>query len=249
VGGGNSAIDSARVAVRNGAKEVHIFYRRDKADMPALPEEIEAAEQEGVILHCLTNPVRILGDQKVNRISLVRMEPGEFDRSGRKTAKPAPDSEYELDVDTVIMAIGQRPSDSFTQECELPISKDGRIIADQRTLSTGLPGLFAGGDAVTGPKTVIDAIAHGQRAASSIRRYLEGKTLGPRIERNGYRAVPVPQIQATEEELKEKARVTPPEIALKERKTSFKEVTLALTAEQARSEASRCMRCDLDIGD
>ena len=122
------------------------------------------------------------------------------------------------------------------------------IVADRRTLATAHPGIFAGGDAVLGPQTVIEAIAHGQRAASSIRRYLQGQKLGPRVERYVCEPLPTPQTAPTDEETKERARAVENEIPLKKRKTTFKEVALAFTAEQAKNEASRCLRCDLDIG-
>lgn len=118
----------------------------------------------------------------------------------------------------------------------------------KRTLATAHPGVFAGGDVVTGPKTVIEAIAQGQRAASSIKRFLNGKELTLRVERNGYKPIPVPQTLPTEEETKEHARIREAEILMQERLNSFKEVALVYTEEQARSEASRCLRCDLDVG-
>jgi NADH-quinone oxidoreductase subunit F len=248
IGGGNSAIDSARVALRKGADEVHIIYRRQKADMPAEEEEIKAAEDEGIIFHFLTNPVKVLGTGRVEAMEVTAMELGDIDRSGRKAARAIPGSEYKIEVDTIIAALGQRPDTSFINLSEVQIAKDGTIVANKRTLATGTPGVFAGGDAVTGPKTVIEAIAQGQRAACSIRRYLEGKPLEPRMERNGYEPIPVPQIPTSAEELKEKARAEVREIGKKERKCTFAEVALTFSEEEARQEASRCMRCDLDLG-
>jgi NADPH-dependent glutamate synthase beta subunit-like oxidoreductase len=162
-------------------------------------------------------------------------------------AKPIAGSEFELEVDTVIEAIGQKPDTSFIKSEGVEV-KDNVIVADKRTLATAHPGIFAGGDAVLGPQTVIEAIAHGQRAASSIKRYLQGKQPGPRVERYSYEPIPTPQTVPTDEETKEKARVAEKELPVKKRKTTFKEVALAFTPEQAKEEASRCLRCDLDIG-
>jgi NADH-quinone oxidoreductase subunit F len=246
VGGGNSAVDSARVALRKGA-EVHLVYRREREDMPAMPEEVKAAEEEGVQFHFLTNPVKIIADGDAKKLVLTRMELGEYDRSGRKAAKPIAGSEFEIEVDTVIEAVGQRPDTSFVKNDGIEV-KDSVIVADRRTLATAHPGIFAGGDAVTGPKTVIEAMAHGQRAASSIKRFIQGKELGPRVERYSYELIPIPQTVPTDEETKERPRTNEKELPLKERKASFKEVALAYTGEQAKKEASRCLRCDLDIG-
>ncbi|MBE9502390.1 MAG: FAD-dependent oxidoreductase, partial [Chloroflexi bacterium] len=180
VGGGNSAVDAARVALRKGAKEVHIFYRREKKDMPAIVEEIDATEEEGVHFHFLTVPTRVLGHNgKVSGLECVRMELKEFDRSGRRTPYPIEGSEYRVDVDTVIEAIGQRPDTSLIKNNEIKIGRGGTIVADPRTLVTDRKGVFAGGDARTGPQTAIEAIAAGQRAASSIKRYLQGEELSP----------------------------------------------------------------------
>jgi NADH-quinone oxidoreductase subunit F len=246
VGGGNSAIDSARVAIRKGA-EVHLIYRRERNDMPAMAEEVKAAEEEGVQFHFLTNPVKITAKGNAKSLVLTKMDLGDYDRSGRKVAKPIAGSEFEIEVDTVIEAIGQRPDTSFLKNDGIEVNNNV-IVADSRTLATAHPGIFAGGDAVLGPQTVIEAIAHGQRAASSIKRYLQGKQLGPRVQRYSYEPIPTPQTVPTDEETKEKARVVEKELALKKRKTSFKEVALAFTPEQAQTEASRCLRCDLDIG-
>jgi NADH-quinone oxidoreductase subunit F len=246
VGGGNSAIDSARVAVRQGA-EVHLIYRRERPDMPAMSEEVDAAEKEGIQFHFLTNPVKIEAAGKAMKLTLTKMDQGDYDRSGRKVARPIAGSEFTLEVDSIIEAIGHIPDTSFIKSEGVEI-KDTVIVADKRTLATNHPGIFAGGDAVLGAQTVIEAIAHGQRAASSIKRYLQGKQPGPRVQRYSYDPIPTPQIVPTDEETKEKARAVENELPLKKRKTSFKEVALTFTPEQAQSEAARCLRCDLDIG-
>jgi len=250
VGGGNSAIDAARVALRKGAKEVHILYRREKRDMPAIAEEIEAAEEEGVQIHCLTAPVKVLGKGgKVEGVECIRMELKEFDKSGRKTPYQINGSEYTMNIDTLIKATGQRPDTSFLKGDGIGTAKGGTIVADPRTLATGRKGVFAGGDALTGAATAIEAIAAGQRAACSIMRYLRGEELSPLVERNGYEPIAVPSVMPTEEELKEKPRIKIAEIATADKKTSFKEVISPYSTKEAREEASRCLRCDLEVGE
>ena len=249
VGGGNSAVDAARVALRKGAKEVYIFYRREKKDMPAIVEEIDATEEEGVQFHFLTVPTKILGKGgKVSGLECIRMELKEFDRSGRRTPYPIEGSEYTVDIDTVIEAIGQRPDTSFIEDNNIELGRGGTIVADPRTLATGRSGIFAGGDAVTGPQTVIEAIAAGQRAASSIKRYLQGRELSPLLHRDGYKPIAVSSLPPTDEETRERARLQAAVIDMADRRNSFKEIVLPYTAEQARLEASRCLRCDLEVG-
>ena len=249
IGGGNSAIDSARVALRKGAEEVHILYRRERKDMPAIAEEIEAAEEEGIPLHLLTVPTKILGHNgRVAGLECIRMELKEFDRSGRRTPYPIEGSEYTVDIDTVIEAIGQRPDTSFIKDNGVKMGRGGTVVVNQRTLATGKKGIFAGGDAVTGPQTAIEAIAAGQRAASSIKRYLQGKELSPRVERDGYKPIAIPSLPPSEEETQERARIKTNEIPMSDRQTSFKEVILSYSPEKAKEEASRCLRCDLEVG-
>jgi len=154
VGGGNSAIDSARVAIRKGA-EVHLIYRRERNDMPAMAEEVKAAEEEGVQFHFLTNPVKITAKGNAKSLVLTKMDLGDYDRSGRKVAKPIAGSEFEIEVDTVIEAIGQKPDTSFIKNDGVEVNNNV-IVADSRTLATAHPGIFAGGDAVLGPQTVIE---------------------------------------------------------------------------------------------
>ena len=248
VGGGNSAVDAARASLREGAQEVRILYRRERKDMPAIVEEIEAAEEEGIQIDCLTAPTKVLSqNRKVSGLECVHMELRGFDSSGRRTPHPLPGSEYPITVDTVIEAIGQRPDTSFMKDSEVKVSKGGTVVVDPRTLATSRPGVFAGGDAVTGPKTVIWAVAAGQRAATSINRYLQGKPLSPFIERDGYEPIEVPITPPTDEEVKERARVHPSRIDPRERKPSFKEIVLPLSPAEAREEAVRCLRCDLEV--
>jgi NADPH-dependent glutamate synthase beta subunit-like oxidoreductase len=177
------------------------------------------------------------------------MELKEFDRSGRKTPYSIEGSEYIMNADTIIEATGQRPDTSFLRGDGIGTAKGGTIVADRRTLATGRKGVFAGGDAHTGPATVVEAIAAGQRAASSIRRYLDGEELSPLVQRDGYEPIEVPPVMPTEEQLKEKRRIKIAEIAVADKKTSFRETVLPYSAEEAMEEASRCLRCDLEAGE
>jgi len=176
VGGGNVAMDSARTALRLGAEEVYIVYRRSRTEMPARLEEIENAEEEGVIFRMLTNPTRILGDQEgwVSGMECIRMELGEPDASGRRRPVPVQGSEHVLDVDIVVMAIGQGPNPLIPSTTPgLTVGPHGNIIADLQTGKTSKKGVFAGGDIVTGAATVILAMGGGRVAARSIDEYLK----------------------------------------------------------------------------
>jgi heterodisulfide reductase subunit A-like polyferredoxin len=225
IGGGNTATDAARTALRLGAKEVKILYRRSKAEMPANPWEIDEAENEGIQLQVLTAPVEVLEeDGYVSGIRCVRMKLGEPDASGRRRPIPIEGSEFVIPADTMIAAVAQ-------------------------TLATTKSGVFAGGDAAKGPGTLIEAIADGRRAALSIDRYLRGvELLTPREE------LPLPVVELSEDEIREGAekgevdlrpRTHIPTIAVEERTRDFREVELALTEEQAQAEAARCLSCGL----
>jgi len=174
VGGGNVAMDSARTAIRLGAKHVYLIYRRSEAEMPARNEEIEHAKEEGIELMILNNPVEIIEkDGWADKIKVIKMELGEPDESGRRRPIPIKDSEYDIDVDIVIMAIGQGPNPLLTSTIsELKLNSWGNIAADQETGKTSVEGVFAGGDIVTGAATVILAMGAGRKAAFSIDDYI-----------------------------------------------------------------------------
>lgn len=177
-GAGNVAMDAARTALRLGAEEVSIVYRRSRAEMPARHEELEHAEEEGVNFQLLTNPVSIEGDDKgaVRALTCLRYELGEPDASGRRSPVAIPGSEFELPMDTVVVAIGQGPNPLVTQSTEgLELNKRGNIVANEETLETSIPGVFAGGDIVTGAATVILAMGAGKKAAAGIDAYLKQK--------------------------------------------------------------------------
>lgn len=177
VGAGNVAMDSARTALRLGAEEVHIVYRRSEAEMPARNEEIEHAREEGIRFSLLTNPVEVIGDEKgwVKALKCVKMELGEPDASGRRRPVPIPDSEFEFPVDAVVVAVGQGPNPLIPRTTQgLETSKWGNIIADD-VGATSIPGVFAGGDVVTGAATVIKAMGAGKVAAEAIDKYIKSK--------------------------------------------------------------------------
>ncbi len=177
-GAGNVAMDAARTALRLGAEEVSIIYRRSRAEMPARHEELEHAEEEGVNFQLLTNPVSIEGDDKgaVRALACLRYELGEPDASGRRSPVAIQGSEFEIPMDTVVVAIGQGPNPLVTQSTAgLELNKRGNIVANEETLETSIPGVFAGGDIVTGAATVILAMGAGKKAAAGINEYLKQK--------------------------------------------------------------------------
>lgn len=179
VGGGNVAMDAARCSMRLGADEVLIVYRRSRVELPARAEEAENAEEEGIVFHYLTNPVEIYGDDNgwVRGMKCIRMELGEPDASGRRRPVPVEGSEFDLDVDTVIMALGTRPNPMvFTDAGGLERTRWGTVVADETTGRTTKEAVWAGGDIVTGAATVISAMGAGKTAAADMDHYLRGET-------------------------------------------------------------------------
>jgi NADPH-dependent glutamate synthase beta subunit-like oxidoreductase len=173
IGGGNVAMDAAKTVLRNGAKKVTILYRRSREEMPANPWETKEAEDEGVRIEFLVAPKRVLGkDGKVSAIECVRMQLGELDASGRRKPIPIEGSEFTKEADMVILAIGEVPDLKFLPN-DIELNEDGTVWVNPITMETSLQGVFAGGDAVTGPASVIEAIRAGKRAAESIENYLK----------------------------------------------------------------------------
>jgi heterodisulfide reductase subunit A-like polyferredoxin len=242
IGGGNVAIDVARSAVRLGAKEVNIIYRRTRAEMPAWEEEIQAAEDEGTAITYLSAPQEILTqDGKVKGLRCIRMELGEPDSSGRRRPIPVPGSEYDLEIDQLIPAIGQTPDLSALDDVDdLETSRWGTIEVDPITYATNKPGLFAGGDVQTGPWVAIGAIAAGKEAAESIIRYLDGQDMAegrePITNEN-------PQYRPIPENAKKQARAIMKELPVQERTGNFNEVELGYDEATGQSEAHRCLNC------
>lgn len=178
VGGGNVAMDAARTALRLGAQHVYIVYRRSETELPARLEEVHHAKEEGIDFKLLNNPVAVLGDENgwVKGLKCIRMELGEPDDSGRRRPVPVEGSEFELEVDTVVIAIGQGPNPLIQSTTKgLQTNKRGNIIADEKTCATSKPGVFAGGDIVTGAATVILAMGAGKKAAAAMDAYLKEK--------------------------------------------------------------------------
>jgi NADPH-dependent glutamate synthase beta subunit-like oxidoreductase/ferredoxin/coenzyme F420-reducing hydrogenase delta subunit len=245
IGGGNTAIDSARSALRLGAKEVHIIYRRTAEEMPAAHEEVEEAIHEGVQIAYLTSPLEILGkDGKVSALKCVKNALGEPDASGRRSAKPVPGSEFILDLDMVIAAIGQAPDSSLVAEKLGVTERRKRIIVDgPYTLVTTQPGVFAGGDAVTGPATAVQAISAGKRAAISMDLYLRGESL-PTIE--PAEAVKTAKLSSVLiEKTKKFTRCRKISLPIDDRLKGFQEVESVLSEDLATKEALRCLHCYL----
>jgi len=177
IGGGNVAMDSARSALRLGAEEVYIIYRRSRKEMPARAEEIENAEEEGVIFKLLTNPVRFIGNEQglLKAMECIRMKLGEPDESGRRRPIPIEGSEFTIEVDTAIIAIGRTPNPIIQRTTEgLEVTRWGTIVADENG-KTSIEGVYAGGDIVTGEATVISAMGAGKKAAKAIHEYLMNK--------------------------------------------------------------------------
>lgn len=238
IGGGNTAIDAARVAVRLGAKEVSILYRRLTEDMPADSREINDAVEEGISILPLAAPVRFIGTEKVEEIECINMELGEFDSSGRRKPKEIRGSEFIIKVDTVIPAISQYSDLPFINRDEVEVTKWGTFVTNKDSLMTKMKGVFAGGDVIRGSDTVITAIADGKNAAKSIDIYLGGKGI-----LNTGEDIEIPKA-TDEKEILEHERFPMKHLDADIRKESFDEVTIGFHKLNAIAEAMRCLRCD-----
>jgi heterodisulfide reductase subunit A len=237
IGGGNAAIDAARTAHRLGVKDVSIIYRRSRAEMPAEKSEVDEAEREGIKLNILAAPVKVLTkDDRLTGIQCIRMELGEPDASGRRRPIPMKGSEFDMDVDTVIIAIGQAV-DKTTLPKELEYTSWGTLVVDPDTLQTNIEGVFAGGDVVSGPSDVIASVAAGKEAAISMDLYLSGEDL-----KEG-RPAPLQRVKDVPKEgIELKARATMP-ILEPAKRSGFAEVELGLDEKTAIEEAKRCLNC------
>lgn len=241
VGGGNAAMDASRTALRIGAKEVTILYRRTKDEMPASGEEIREALEEGVNIEFLVAPNKIWRHNGHLKMSCLRMKLGDIDASGRRRPEPLAGSEFNREFDTVIAATGQRPE--VPDQLGIATNGDSTICADPDTLATDIGGVFAGGDVVSGPASVIEAIAAGRQAAISIDKYLGGKGV---IDEKLAPSEVVPASYEMAEEEEERRRVKMPLLAIDKRLKGFDVVELGFTKSTATEEASRCLRCDLE---
>jgi formate dehydrogenase major subunit len=245
IGGGNTAIDCARTALRKGARHVRLVYRRTRDEMPAQPYEVEEALEEGVEMIFLASPSRISAEGGVKRLHCLRMELGEPDRSGRRRPLPVEGSDFTVEADTIIGAIGQSTDTGFLYN-DLPVSLNpwGDIDIDGHTMQSSEDNIFAGGDCVTGPATVIQAIAAGRRAAAAIDEFVTRGYVRPSQDdytcsRGTLEDLPRAEFEGTPRF----ARAAMPTLAPAERIGSFAEIAGGITAEQARAEAARCLRC------
>ena len=251
VGGGNTAIDTARTAVRMGSRNVTIVYRRSRAEMPANEWEIDEALEEGIHLEPLTQPVEVLHHNgQITALRCIRMQLGEPDASGRRRPTPIEGSEFEIACDSMVAAIAQAPEISFLDPGHgLEITRWGTFKVDQQTMETNRPGVFAGGDAAQGPGALIEGIAAGRRGALSIDRYLRGVPLLTPREK-----LPLPTTELTRTEIAAmvargevdlRTRVEVPRSPVAQRVGDFREVELCLSEDQALAEAARCLSCGL----
>ncbi|HEV2655075.1 MAG TPA: FAD-dependent oxidoreductase, partial [Ktedonobacteraceae bacterium] len=251
VGGGSTALDAARSALRAGAHSVRILYRRTRVEMPAQAEEVRAAIAEGIELHELVAPMQILSaDGQVNGVRCQRMVLGEPDAKGRRTPVSVPGTQFDLPLDCVLVAIGEAPDPSFLPEgTSVGVAPWGGLLINPDTMATGAPGVFAAGDVTYGPKSIIHAASHGRLVARSIHAYLSHKALRAITE------LPEDELQTvstlpTAGHITLDLQPTPREVmplratnaASRDRSVEF---ALGFTEEQARREASRCLRCDL----
>lgn len=245
IGGGNTAIDAARTALRLGTGEVTIVYRRSRDEMPANDEEIEQAEQEGVQFHFLATPVKISArNGKTITMECIKMALGEPDSSGRRRPEPIAGSEFTLDVDTVIAAIGQTMDADRFQDGQLEFNRRGYVSVNEETMETPVEGIFAGGDCTSGPATVVEAVAAGRRAAISINQYLNGQPILPPKKPYNCSKGELEDIDIEDyADVQRAPRGEMPALNLEARKGNFAEIELGFTEEMARTESERCLAC------
>jgi len=244
VGGGDVAIDAARTALRFGAREVHVMYRRTGDDMPAthLPEEIEGALHEGVHLHTMVNPIEVLGSGQVTGVRLQRQHLAEFDNSARRKPVPVENEVYTINLDYLISAIGQTPDLSWMERDDLAATRSQTLVINE-AFATNRPGVFAAGDAVSGPATIVQAIAHGNLVAVAVDEWLRtGKCSKPRFTTPRH---DIP-LGCKLDDFATAHRTQNPRVPLAERENNFKEVELGYSEDISRNEAKRCLRCDLE---
>jgi NADPH-dependent glutamate synthase beta subunit-like oxidoreductase len=271
IGGGNTAVDAARRVLRTESSEgvsaldtarsalrttqpdqVTIFYRRTMEEIPAYQEEVEGALGEGIQIEFLTAPKKIIVENgKMKGCEFIRMKLGEVDESGRRSPVPIEGSEFSVDLDTLIVSISENPDISFLEGTDLECTKWNTLESDPETFRTSRPGVFAGGDLVTGPNTVVDAVASGKIAAASMDQHLRGEEIR-RVYSITRPSAYIKPCELTEQESEDLARAERPEMPVlspEKRKYNLKEVHLGLTEKQAVTEARRCLRCELETKD
>jgi len=243
VGGGNTAMDAARSSFRLGAKEVFIIYRRTREEMPVDPRELEQVEEEGIEVHFLTQPTRVLSRDgiRVSGVQCIRNRLGEPEKDGRRRPIPIEGTEFDIDIDLLIPAVSQSPDISFLpEEIGLEISKWDRLSVNPETFETNVHGIFAGGDFVTGPMDVIRVIADGRKTALSIHTYLSGEE----FEKKPVHFTAVSEVKI-DPDLEKIPRQKIETIPIQERKSVDKEVELGFSKEVAVKEALRCLQCHI----
>jgi len=242
VGGGNVAIDAARTAWRLGAAEVNVIYRRTRQDMPAYAEEVEAAEKEGVVFHYLSNPIRVLGPARVTAIEIQNQRLGDFDKSGRRRPMPVEGSTFPLNVDMLIPAIGQQPDAAWADGSGMDFNRNSTIKVTKE-LATTRAGVFAAGDAVSGPASVIEAVAQGNMVAKVVDAYLrtgKAERFLPSLD------VHFPPLTWDLEAYGDTARMKPVHLDVDSCRGNFREVDLSPEEAKVRLECKRCLRCDAE---
>ena len=248
IGGGSTAMDAARSAVRSGAASVTVVYRRSRAEMPAQTEEVEAAEREGIAILEAAAPTSVLGGDSgaVTGLRVAKQRPSGPPDAARATYEAVPGATVDLPATTILVAIGEEPDPSILPEgAGIEISGWAGIVADPRTFATGRPGVFAGGDVVSGPKTIIDAVAAGRRVAGSIHEYLSGTTDGElEILRTVRYRTPAEATLELDLAARPRARAPLPVVAT----DTFRAGQVGFDAAMARNEAARCFRCDAIAG-
>jgi NADH-quinone oxidoreductase subunit F len=252
IGGGNSAFDAARMALRQkDVEKVTIIYRRTRDEMPAFQEEIEAADQEGIEILTLVAPARVLSENgHVSGLRCTRNELGEPDSSGRRRPVPIPGTEFNIPLDTLIVAIGEDSGIDCigpAQSSGIDTTSRNTVKTDPRTMITNRPGVFAAGDVVTGPNTVVEAIAAGKRSAVMIARYLLKQDMQQPYSEPNIPEVYVEAVSCADGEVVEVTRVETPRASVEWRKRNFAEVEVSLSVDEACRESHRCLRCDLEF--
>ncbi|MBU1565254.1 MAG: FAD-dependent oxidoreductase [Proteobacteria bacterium] len=241
VGGGDVAIDAAREALRQGAAEVKMVYRRSRDEMPAVKHEIQSAEDEGIKIDLLVNPIAVLTeDGKLTGLRCIKMALGEPDESGRRRPVPVEGSEFDIPCDMMIPAIGQQVNPAFLEGTTgVELTRWGTVAANALTYQTSVPGIFAGGDMFTGPSIAVEAVAAGQQAAISIEKFLLGEELTENrpVKPKGTDWKPIPKKPFVA------SRTKMPTLPVADRIGNYKEIETGFTVEQAQTEASRCVDC------
>jgi NADH-quinone oxidoreductase subunit F len=248
IGGGNVALDVARTALRLGAEKVNVYYRRSQDEMPVTEVEYDEAVAEGVQFNFLVSPTRIItGNGKATGLQCIHMSLGEPDASGRRRPVTIPGSDFHVVADTIIAAVGQAPDLSFLPpDSALERTSWETLVVDSNRLSTNVPGIFAGGDFVTGPGMVVEAIAAGRRAALAINKYLEKDTTRVDMYDLKQKMTAESKPPAVDESWKSQQRLAMPKLNVELRHRSFDEIERGYSEEMARQEARRCLRCDLE---